>query len=106
MGFSGIGIWEILLILVVALLVLGPNKLPGIARTLGKTMRTIKKAGTDLTTTLTREVELTDDKPSPPPPKEESNIKTGETPSSASNTNTPAQNDQPINPKGQQQQDD
>ena len=106
MGFSGIGIWEILLILVVALLVLGPNKLPGIARTLGKTVRTIKKASTDLTTTLTREVELTNDKPSPPTPKEESNVKTGETPSSASNTNTPDQNDQPANPEGQQQQDD
>ena len=44
MDFFGIGAWEILLILVVALIVIGPGKLPGIARTLGKTMRVIRKA--------------------------------------------------------------
>ena len=104
MGFSGIGIWEILVILIVALLVLGPNRLPGIARTLGKTVRAIKKASADLTANITREVELT--KNEPPPPKEASNISNSQAPSAATKANTSDQNDQPTNPEGQQQQND
>ena len=40
----GIGWGELLLILVVALLVFGPNKLPDIARGLGKGIRDFKRA--------------------------------------------------------------
>ncbi len=65
MDFFGIGPWEILLILIVALMVVGPKKLPEIARTLGKTMRAIKKASGDFTTAVTREIEAE----APPPPK-------------------------------------
>jgi Tat protein translocase TatB subunit len=57
MGFSGIGIWEVLLIIVVALIVLGPSKIPEIARKLGQAVRAIRKASTELTTAVTREVE-------------------------------------------------
>ncbi len=44
----GIGFSEVLLILVVVLLVVGPQKLPDIAKTLGKGVRTLRKAGQDL----------------------------------------------------------
>ncbi len=37
------GTWEIMLILVVALLVFGPGKLPEVAKTIGKTMGDIKR---------------------------------------------------------------
>ncbi len=57
MDFFGIGPWEILLILVIALIVVGPGKLPGIARTLGKTMRAIRKASAELTTAVSKELE-------------------------------------------------
>ncbi|MBP7124919.1 twin-arginine translocase TatA/TatE family subunit [Myxococcota bacterium] len=40
----GIGWTEILVILVVALLVLGPDRLPGIARSLGRGLRDFRKA--------------------------------------------------------------
>lgn len=40
----GIGWTEILIILVVALLVLGPDRLPGIARSLGRGLRDLRKA--------------------------------------------------------------
>ncbi len=43
----GIGFSEVLLILVVLLLVVGPHKLPEIARTLGKGLRTVRKASRD-----------------------------------------------------------
>ena len=40
----GLGFWEIAVIMLVALLVFGPSKLPGIARTLGKTVREFQHA--------------------------------------------------------------
>ncbi len=44
----GLGIWEIALILVVALLVLGPEKLPDAAKSLGKALNDFKRAGEDI----------------------------------------------------------
>ena len=99
MGFSGIGIWEILLILVVALIVLGPRRLPEIARTLGKAVRAIRKASTDLTTSISREVEETKDKPQPPPQQ----IENQEAPSSVDKAGTSGQDDHPTKPEGHQQ---
>ncbi len=84
MGFLGIGPWEILLILILALIVLGPGKLTSFARTLGKTVRAIRKYSTDLTTTVTRELdkagEETSEKEKPdekPSTKNEQGTKTG-----------------------------
>ncbi|RQD58444.1 MAG: TatA/E family twin arginine-targeting protein translocase [Desulfonatronovibrio sp. MSAO_Bac4] len=53
----GIGTTEILVILVVALLVLGPKKLPEIARSLGKTLAEFKKVSTDVKRTIEMEVD-------------------------------------------------
>lgn len=44
----GIGFSEVLLILVVLLLVVGPQKLPELARTLGKGVRAARRAGQEL----------------------------------------------------------
>ncbi len=57
MDFFGLGGGEILLILVVALILFGPGKIPEIARGLGKTMHAFRKASTELTTAVTREIE-------------------------------------------------
>ena len=57
MEFFGIGPWELLLILVIALIVVGPGKLPQIARTLGKTVRAVRKASAELTTAVSKELE-------------------------------------------------
>lgn len=56
----GIGIQELLIIFVVALLVLGPTKLPGVARSLGKGLKELRKASDDLRTAFL----LDDDEPS------------------------------------------
>ena len=53
--FSGIGIWEVLLIIVVILVVLGPQRVPEMARKLGQIVRTIRRASTDLSTAVTRD---------------------------------------------------
>lgn len=58
MDFMSVGSSEILMILLVALLVVGPNKVVELSRTLGRMMRSIKKASSDLTTAVSRELEL------------------------------------------------
>jgi sec-independent protein translocase protein TatA len=44
--FSGIGFPELLIVLVIALIVLGPKKLPEVGRSLGKGMREFKDSVT------------------------------------------------------------
>ena len=44
MDFFGIGFGEVLLILMLALIIWGPRRLPEIARTLGRTVRALRKA--------------------------------------------------------------
>lgn len=58
MDFFGIGFGEVLLILVIALIIWGPKRLPEIARTMGRTVRTLKKATHDLTSQVTRELDI------------------------------------------------
>ncbi len=53
----GIGTGEILVILVVALLVLGPNEIPKVARTIGKTMKDINRFKNDLRNSVDTEFE-------------------------------------------------
>ena len=42
--FSGIGVTELVLILVIALVVFGPGKLPDVGKALGKSIREYKNA--------------------------------------------------------------
>lgn len=53
----GIGTAEILIIFLIALLVLGPDELPRVARTLGKTFRKIQHATDDIKHTITAEID-------------------------------------------------
>lgn len=55
--FSGIGIWEILIILFITLLVVGPEKIPDVARALGKGLRQAKRATNYFRDVLTLEDE-------------------------------------------------
>ena len=53
----GIGMQEILIILVVALIIIGPKRLPDLAKTLGKGFAEFKKAADDLQDTVRRDLE-------------------------------------------------
>ena len=65
MGFLDIGPLEVLLILVIALLIWGPERIVEIGQTLGKIVRTLKKASFDLTTAVTKELNTEEkDRPS------------------------------------------
>lgn len=59
----GIGMPELLVILVVALLVLGPKRLPEVARSLGRGMAEFRRASNELRQTLTAPLE---EPPAPP----------------------------------------
>ena len=56
--FGSLGVSEILLIMVVALIVFGPRKLPEIGRTIGKALAEFRKATDDLKSTIEREVRI------------------------------------------------
>ena len=56
--FGSIGMPELLVIFVIALVVFGPRRLPEICRSLGRTMNEFKRASSELRETFEREVEL------------------------------------------------
>jgi TatA/E family protein of Tat protein translocase len=56
--FGSLGIPELIMIFIVALIVFGPKKLPEIGRTLGKAMSEFKKATDDFKNTIEREVHV------------------------------------------------
>jgi len=58
MTLLGIGPAELVLILVLALLIFGPNKLPEVARTIGKAMNDFRRTSQDVTSAVTRELDL------------------------------------------------
>jgi Tat protein translocase TatB subunit len=62
----GIGMTELLVVLVVALLVLGPRRLPEVARSLGRGMAEFRRASNDLRATLTASIE---EEPAPKSPE-------------------------------------
>ncbi|MCM3572433.1 MULTISPECIES: twin-arginine translocase TatA/TatE family subunit [Mesobacillus] len=54
--FSNIGFPGLILILVIALIIFGPNKLPEIGRAVGKSMREFKNATSGLTDDIKKEM--------------------------------------------------
>ena len=60
--FGSLGLPELAVIFIVALLVFGPKRLPEIGRTLGKALGEFKRATEDLKTTIEREVQVEDQK--------------------------------------------
>ncbi len=74
----GLGMQELLIILVVALLVLGPKRLPEVAKSLGKGFAEFKRASDDLRETLTTDIDLDEEEDRKKiPPKEDLYSKQG-----------------------------
>ncbi len=63
--FGSLGFPEILLILVLALLIFGPKRLPEVGRTLGKGLSEFRRASTDLKRTVNAELSLDEDERPP-----------------------------------------
>jgi sec-independent protein translocase protein TatA len=62
-----IGFPELLIILVVALIVFGPRKLPELGRSLGKSLSEFKRASNELRSTLEEEIRVDEQKAKTPP---------------------------------------
>ena len=53
-----IGMPELVIILVIALIIFGPRKLPELGKSLGRSLNEFKKASTDLQNTLEQEIKI------------------------------------------------
>ena len=53
-----VGVPEMIIILVIALIVFGPRKLPELGRSLGKSLGEFKRASNDLRNTLDEEIRI------------------------------------------------
>jgi len=56
----GLSFWEIAIILAIALIVLGPKKLPELARSLGKGIKEFRRATEDFKSTMDHELRADD----------------------------------------------
>lgn len=69
-----LGVPELIIIFVVALLVFGPRKLPELGKSLGRGLSEFRRASNELRNTLEEEVRAADYEPPPPPPKLENSV--------------------------------
>ena len=56
--FGSIGMPELIIILVIALIIFGPRKLPELGKSLGRSINEFKRASADLQNTLEQEIKL------------------------------------------------
>jgi len=60
--FGSIGMPELIIIMVIALIIFGPRKLPELGKSLGRSLNEFKKASTDLQNTLDQEIKIEEQK--------------------------------------------
>lgn len=69
-GFIGnIGPWELVLILLIALIVVGPGKLPDVAKSLGKAVNEFKKSSTSIQKEFQNAIKVDEEQVKKPEPE-------------------------------------
>ena len=66
MEFLGMGMGEVLVILLVAIVVMGPRRITEVGRTMGKIVGSLRRATFDLTAQVRKELEEQDKEPEHP----------------------------------------
>lgn len=64
--FGSIGGTELLIIMIIALVVFGPKRLPELGRTIGKGLSEFRRASNDLKRSLEDEITIEDTRPAEP----------------------------------------
>jgi len=64
--FGSIGMPELIIIFMIALIIFGPRKLPELGRSLGKSLGEFKRASNELRNTLDEEIRLEEQRASEP----------------------------------------
>ncbi len=68
--FGSIGMPELMIIFVIALIIFGPRKLPELGRSMGRTLSEFKRSSNELRSTLDEEIRIEEhDSPAPTTPK-------------------------------------
>jgi len=94
-----IGLQELVLIFVIALLVFGPKNLPQLGRSLGRAMREFKRASDEFRTTIETNLEINEPYPIPPPVTSPLPVETTPTAADAGvSTDTPRTQDEGLKP--------
>ena len=65
--FGSIGMPELIIIFVIALIIFGPRKLPELGRSLGKSLSEFKRASNELKSTLEEEIRMEEVQQRPKP---------------------------------------
>ena len=68
--FASLGMPELIVIFVIALIIFGPRKLPELGKSLGKSLAEFKRASNELKSTLEEEIRVEEQQrtTTPPPP--------------------------------------
>ncbi len=87
--FGSIGMPELIIIMVIALIIFGPRKLPELGKSLGRSLSEFKKASTDLQNTLEQEIKIEEQKEAEAKPKPVPTVVDSSTTDSDSDTAPP-----------------